>query len=128
MKLRTIAYGQAITVTGRAPVANPGPWAIVLSRSCGFSSFKTVATPRFRADGTFTFRTGPTLNTLLKVLVADRQVVNLDVRVQPLLDLRLDPVRRRPQVYPHALEQVLQTGLYKATQASLGRTASLRAA
>jgi hypothetical protein len=59
----------------------------VLSKPCGFGSFVTVAMPDIASDGMVRYTTGPTLNTSYRVLIADRQVVTLNVRVQPRITL-----------------------------------------
>ena len=84
--VRTIAFGKSVTMTAKTPADVIGtPHAIVLSKACGFTDWAEVARPTMRAGGTLVYTTGPTLNTLYKVLINDRQVVTLTVRVQPLI-------------------------------------------
>lgn len=87
---RTIAFGASITVTGKSPVrfAVQHPKANVFSRPCQITDFSEIATPPIAENGTFTFRTGPTLNTVYRVLIADREVVNLSVLVKPGITIR----------------------------------------
>ena len=88
LKVQTIAYGKAVTMVAKSPAGVTGfPNGMVMSKPCGFDSFVTVATPDLRSDGTLHYSTGPTLNTSYRVLIADRQVVTLNVRVQPLIKL-----------------------------------------
>jgi hypothetical protein len=88
LKIQTIAYGQLVTLNAKTPADVSGtPHVVVLSKPCGFGSFVTVATPNVAPDGTVRYSTGPTLNTSFRVLIADRQVVTLNVRVQPRITL-----------------------------------------
>lgn len=85
---RTVVYGSAVTLTGKSPVSFKVPSADVLSRPCGITTFSDIAHPAIAADGTFRFRSGPTLNTLYQVLIADRQVLNVSVLVKPAITIR----------------------------------------
>ena len=59
----------------------------MLSKPCGFKTFVTLAKPPFPKSGTFTYSIAPTLGTQFLVLIADRHVVELTVRVQPRITL-----------------------------------------
>lgn len=85
---RTIAFGDAVTLTGKSPVGFKVQSANVLSRPCHITDFSGIAAPPIGADGTFKFRAGPTLNTLYRVVIADRTVVNLSVLVKPAITIR----------------------------------------
>lgn len=86
--IRTISYGGAITFTAKSPVSFPVQKADVFSRPCRITQFAGVGSPAIGADGTFTFRAGPTLNTRYRILVADREVLNVDVLVKPVVTIR----------------------------------------
>jgi hypothetical protein len=85
---RTIVYGSAITLTGKSPVSFKVPNADVLSRPCRVTEFSNIARPAIAASGRFTFRSGPTLNTAFRVLIADREVLNVSVLVKPAITIR----------------------------------------
>jgi hypothetical protein len=86
--VQTVNFGQGVTMSAKSPVNEPNLKADVYARACGFDAFVQVATATVRADGTFIYKTSPTLNTLYMVLIRDRQVVNLSVRVRPAVRLR----------------------------------------
>lgn len=85
---RTISYGGEVELRGKSPVAFKVRTADVLSRPCQITQFAEVGRPTITADGTFTFRGGPTLNTFYRVLVADRQVMNVRVFVKPTITVQ----------------------------------------
>lgn len=84
--LKTILFGKSVTLTAKTPADVVGtPQAIVMAKACGFKDWVEVARPKMAVGGTLRYTTGPTLNTLYRVLINDRQVVTLTVRVQPLI-------------------------------------------
>jgi hypothetical protein len=99
LTVRTVTYGEGVTLTATSPVADPGARAIVLSRPCGFNAFTTVLSRSVPPQGKFAYSIQPTLNTLYRVSIADREVVNLSVRVRPQLKLtRISGNRYRAEV------------------------------
>lgn len=85
---RTITYGSPVTLTAKSPVSFKVQKADVLSKPCRITQFTDIAQPPIASDGTFTFRAGPTLNTVYRVLIADRQVLNVSVFVRPAITIR----------------------------------------
>jgi hypothetical protein len=86
--LKTILFGKSVTMKAKKPTDVGGtPLALVLAKACGFKDWAEVAMPKVPASGTLLYTTGPTLNTLYRVMIADRVVVNLTVHVQPLITL-----------------------------------------
>jgi hypothetical protein len=85
---RTVNFGQSLTLKAKSSLDAAPPNADVLSRPCGFTAFSSVASPKLAADGSVAYRASPTLNTLFRVLIADREVLNVNVLVRPAITIR----------------------------------------
>ena len=84
---QTINFGAIVTLSGHSAGASAGTRAVVVSRPCGFKAFVTVATLKLGSNGSFSYKAGPTLNTVYRVLIGDLDAVNLSVRVRPSIKL-----------------------------------------
>jgi hypothetical protein len=83
----SIDYGKSVTLTATAPQGAEGATsAMILGKPCAITKFVTVATPPLR-NGKLSFTIGPTMNTIYRVLIFDRPVVTLNVRVRPVIKL-----------------------------------------
>lgn len=85
--VRTVSYGGAVKLSAQSPVSTRAQ-AIVLSRPCGFSQFTTLTVRMLGPRAEFSYSIAPALNTTYKVLIADREVVDMTVRVRPQLTVR----------------------------------------
>lgn len=86
LEIRTVTYGTNVTLTAKSPV-DSGARAIVLGQACGFHQFVTLTSKHLGPRASFSYVIAPTLTTSYRVLIADRQVVTLTVRVRPAIKI-----------------------------------------
>lgn len=86
----TVEYGKTVTLRAKVPgVGGIGALKVtVVSKSCAFTGFVDVGTPRVSLKGTVAYRVEPTMNTIYKVLVLKNQALSIvKVRVRPVIAL-----------------------------------------
>ena len=84
---RAITYGDQITLSGTVPAAERGKSISIMAHSCSFNGFAQVAQELAASNGSYSYRTGPTLATDYSVRVGDIEIFGLSVRVHPQLAL-----------------------------------------
>jgi hypothetical protein len=96
---KTITYGDQITLSGTVPAAERGKSIAIMAHSCSFKGFAQVAEQTAASNGSYSYRTSPTLATDYSVRVGDTEILGLSIRVHPLLALvKLGPRRLRVDV------------------------------
>jgi hypothetical protein len=96
---RTITYGDQITLSGTVPAAERDKPISIMAHSCSFKGFAQVAQEKAASNGSYSYRTAPTLATEYSVRVGDTEILGLSVRVHPQLALvKLGPRRLRADV------------------------------
>ena len=96
---RTITYGDQITLSGTVPAAERGKSISIMAQSCSFTGFAQVAQETATSNGSYSYRTGPTLATDYSVRTGDTEIFGLSVRVHPQLALvKVGPRRLRADV------------------------------
>ncbi|MGH2933621.1 MAG: hypothetical protein ACRDL2_03780 [Gaiellaceae bacterium] len=87
-----VDYGKSITLKASVPGGGAGGKVTVAIKPCAFTAFATFASPPVSASGAVAYKVGPTMNTIYKVLSADRPVATFTVQVRPAIAVkRLSP-------------------------------------
>ena len=84
---KTITYGEEITLSGTVPAAERGKPISIMAHSCSFIGFAQVAQEKAASNGSYSYRTGPTLATDYSVRAGDTEILRLSIRVHPQLAL-----------------------------------------
>jgi plastocyanin len=90
----TVAYGQAVTLSGVISSGASGETVTVDAMECGKTAFTKVATATSAANGTWTSTTKPAMNTVYRATWKNAKSVQLSEKVGPVVKLKRVRARR----------------------------------